>query len=76
MQSFFRAVFFVKVTEITLATLGNKEIGKNITPSNFSKVFNLPDTNREAGFYKLKTLSWSLDIGIFTTLFLQVILPL
>ena len=70
MQSSSGAVFSAGVAGMTLATLGDWEIGEDTTPSDFSKVFNLPDTSGEAGFCKLKTLSWSLDVGVFTALLL------
>ncbi len=44
------------MAKTTLVTLGDQEIGEDIIPSDFSKVFNLPDINRETGFCKLKTL--------------------
>jgi len=45
------------VTGTTLATLGDQEVGKNTTPSDFSRVFNLLDTSGKTGFCKLETLS-------------------
>jgi len=50
MQSSSGAVFFAGVAETTLATLGNWEVEKDITPSDFSGVFNLPNTNIKPGF--------------------------
>ena len=57
MQSFFRAAFFTRVARTILATLGDWEVRKDTIPSNFSRVFNLLDTNRKASFYKLEILS-------------------
>ena len=70
MQSSSGAAFSAGVAGTILATLGNREVGEDTTPSNFGRVFNLPDTSREASFCKLKTLSWSLDVGVSTSLLL------
>jgi len=53
-----------------LAILGNLEVGENTAPSDFSRVFNLLNINRKAGFYKLEIFSWSLGVGIFIALLL------
>ena len=45
------------MTGTTLVTLGDWEVGEDITSFEFSGVFNLLDTSREAGFCKLETFS-------------------